>query len=227
MNKETKAMYYYKQNGDSLEKYLISFNEYELKRLRDEMREKCCRIIPNQSGQYSKNPQAMEFDDRSFSKVLNLGVSKVVSKGTAPDVTYYNYSYTLHLYPEEVILIDKLLNRDNRVLGAIKFNEKPNYEKLINDANMEIDKIDNMNTKEKIKALEDFQTLIEEAKASENQLGTIAFQERFEKIVNLKLIEKIRFSDFKDCISFCNLDIKDLGFDYEGKTLVYKPKQNF
>ncbi len=226
MKKEMKVMYYYKQNGDFLEEYLISFAESELRKLRDEMREKCCRIIPNQIGEFSKNPQTMEFDDRSFSKVWNLGVSKVDSKGTAPDVTYYKYSYTLHLYPEEVVLIDDLLNGDKRIFGLIKFNEKPNYEKLINDAYMEVDKIDNMNTKEKIKALEVLQTWVEEAKASENQLGTIAFQERFEKIVKLKLISKIKLSDFKDCISFCNLDIKDLGFDYEGKTLVYKPKDN-
>lgn len=218
-----KEMYYYVQNGEYFEKYLLSFDVNELTKLRDEMIEKCSRIVPNQIGEL--NHIMKDFPDRKLTNLKDLGISRIVSRGTEPDVTYHKYSYTIYYYPEEVILINELLKGNAQVYHNIKFKEKIDYEKLINEKDEKINAIANRKTVTKMAALQDLDTLINESNASKNQLGTIAYQERFEKIVNLKLLKQIKVSDIKEVLNFFNSDEIDIGLEYEDKTLVYKPNR--
>jgi len=199
-------MYYFEGDKDKITKYKISFEEKELEKIKIEIINNCSTIIHREErttfGMFGFGKS--RFQDRL--KYRNYREEKVGIKEyiDGPDEDIYHITYDEYIYPKLIELIDKLIKGDISVIEEI-FNddkiEKPiSYEEKIKKVSLELDKIDNLNIKEKRNKLNELEKVIKEAKLNENRKSIIYYYEEVKKIVifnkedeiSLEEVERVR-----------------------------------
>lgn len=222
---EVLKMYYYTKREEKIEKYEITFDEEQLKKLQKEIIKNCSEIVHiKEESDYSPR-----FTTKEYNKGLikNLNSKNIGTKEYFEETrTMYLYTYDRYIPPKLVELIDKLLDDDVTVLGEIfnynesKTNEILKIEKKINKVSHKLDKIDNLDTKGKKKKLIELEELLEEKKKMEKESKLIIeyYNELISLIecnlidsISIKAIQKVEeFLGIKSEINFVNTDVLKL-----------------
>ena len=183
-------MYYFRENGDLIEKYEVSFSKEELEELIPKITLESGRIIHNEYDSTSNiNVDIMRI--HNYSK-KSAGVQKF---NDGIDIPIYHYSYDEYIEPKLVTYINMLLNGDVNAIDKIFACQDeptiPNYANEIKKMSKEIDKIPNTKIQMKKAKLDEFQKLLNEAKLNQNRKSMKEYYLKVQSMIHLTLKDQL------------------------------------
>lgn len=102
-------MYYFRRNGDMIEKYKISFDREKMITLSEEIVYKCSEIVHKQYVSVTKT-------DLKNKRFKNFDCKKIINKTSKEDRISYEYSYDEYEPPYLYEIVKKLLAGDEETL---------------------------------------------------------------------------------------------------------------
>ena len=200
-------MFYFKQNGEKIEKYHIAFNKEEIEKLKSEIINNCSFI--NHVEYSSDYPPKFN----NVSLIKNFRSTYTEKKEYFEETRdVYLYSYDEYKPPYLVELIDKLLNEDITSIDKIlNYYISPNLSiedniKLVNQELTEID-IENINAKkEKLKELEN---LLELKKLNKKRQNIDTYYKQLLSLIRFDLVDSLSINEIDRVKTF--LSMNELG----------------
>lgn len=208
-----REMYYYKQNGENLEKWLISFDEEKLAKLREEVLEKCSYI--------SHEEKDIDYTGPGLEIYREGCVRNVKTR----ENDQYSKHYSFDLYHPKLLvdIIDALLKGDPSAIDELD-NPRPTEAKWdfaedIADTSRTVDSIPNLETKRKIMALQILEETVQAAKLNENQVSALEYYPLVQNLLRRKLVATIKIEDVLRITDFFakSVDIFGLCLNKEDK----------
>ncbi len=209
-------LYYYKQKGEFLEKYKISFNIVELVILRKEIIDKCS-YITHEEKEYSYHPSKY-YNEECLRHIKNLGETRKEDLGSGSSLSYHLYSYDIYKPPILVDLIDRLIKGEGEVIedidNPVPSEKKFDFAKYLDRESVEIDNISNFKTDKKIEALKNFKKTMENAKLNENQKNALDYYPLVQALIERKLVATISLTEVVKVTDFFEkgIDVFDLQY---------------
>ena len=200
-----REMYYYCQNGENFEKWLISFDEEKLAELREKVLDKCSYITHEEKDVYYTNPDMMNYREgcvRNVETRVNDGYSK-------------HYSFDLYHPKLLVDIIDALLKGKPSAIDDLEnprpTEEKFDFEKVLAAKSSEIDAIPNADTERKMEALREYQKIKSEAKLNENQVSALNYYPLVQSLITREFVANIQIEEILKITNFFAKNVNILG----------------
>ena len=201
-----KEMYYYKQNGENLEKWLISFDAEKLAKLREEVLVKCSYITHEEKVLTEKEME--EFTKSGLMRNIEEIGKSYTNYDTMnhKEYVYQRYSYDIYKPKILVSIIDALLKGEPSAIDELD-NPRPteakwDFEKEVAKESAKVDNIPNLETKRKIEALQNLHELAQEAKLNENQVSALDYYPLVQALLKKELVDIIKIEDILRTTSF-------------------------
>ena len=185
-------MYYFKENEDKIEKYLITFDKEEVKRLRDRMVIDCGF---NEHNEYTSDYRPT-FDKKMIKNFSCTFVGKKEYIEETRDV--YAYVYDLYKEPELVTLINKLLSGNKIVIKKIlnyTVNKQESIDVKIKKANEELALIDVNDIVKKERKLSELNSLVKTKELNKNQKSIEPYYKELLGLIKCELVDSILTSE--------------------------------
>ncbi len=159
-------MFYFKQNGEKIEKYRITFNKKEVKKLQDEIIDHCSII------------KHVNFESDYIPKILDNYIPKMCDKRFLRNLKYtrigqkeyfeetrdiYSIEYDRYIPSYLVEIIERILNGDSTAIEEMLHYQVPNstsIEEKINLVNSEMISIPPSDIAQKKQKLEELENLL-------------------------------------------------------------------
>ena len=203
-------MYYFKQNGEKIEKYQINFNKEEIEKLKLEIINNCSFI---KHVEYTSD-YSPKFKDISLKKKFK---SKYVGKKEYFEEAreIYSYSYDEYNPPYLVELINRLLNGDitsiDNILNYYIISNELSIDDKIKIVNQELIGIAPENINAKKEKLQELENLLETKKLNQHRQSIVPFYKQLISLINFDLVDSLSISEIKKVEDF--LGISSLEFD--------------
>ena len=193
-------MYYFKQNGDKIEKYDVSFDKDEISKLKGIIIENCSYIAHHEE----RSDYSPRFDDRNLIKHLT---STLVGEKEYFEETrdVYLYSYDEYKPPYLVKLISRLLNDDSKAIDEIlNYNISGNFsiDDKIKVTTQEFAEIDIEDIKKKKNKLDELESLLEAKKLNKNQQDIKPYYEQLINLIKFNLVDSLSIIELSRVESF-------------------------
>ena len=180
----------YRKNEDVIEKYKVTIDKEEVKKLRIEIINNCSYIIHREYQttipyRYGNNPLKY----RNFSS-KELGWREFRD---GPDEMEYLVKFDEYEFPKVVGLIDELLKGNETVLDKLfdTKEEKIDLDKMIKEKSEELDKIENTDIKNKRKVLNELSELVDKKNLNKNQKSEEYYIEKLKNYIHYELVDTI------------------------------------
>jgi len=197
-------IYFEKQEDGTITKWDITFDEDDLKEIREEVINNCSKIT--------------HFDkvDRLISIPEIDGV--IIKNYFAEKVDYdtrflYHITYDEYKYPRLVTLIDSLLSGDLTVINEIETpveTREYEYVNMIESLDTEIDSIDNYDVDRKIRKLEQLKKVISESESNKKENPLSKYYEITGSVINMYFVDYLESSEIERLEEFFDIDIKEV-----------------
>lgn len=198
-------MYYFKCNGNQIDKYHVIFNKDEVKKLNQKIIQNCS-FIEHKECDSDYSPR---FDDINLIKNLH---STFVGKKEYYEETrdLYHYSYDEYKPPYLVKLIKKLLNDDvNAIDQILNYDITPetsidNKIKIVNQEFTEI--ADNDIVKKRLK-LDELEKLLKSKDLNKNQQNICDYYEQLINLIDFNLVDSLELWELNRVESFLGIKL--------------------
>lgn len=188
-------MYYFVENKDIVEKYLVSFDKEEIEKLKIKIINNCSEIVHHEyDGTHGPN----QFDYLKIRNYKERFIRIQESRDTLqyPDQKIYHYSYDEYKFPVLVSYINELLIKENVLILDKIFNENDEiktetYDDKIKKASDELDTIDNLDIDKKRVKLDELQELLQLKKLNEKQESIDLYVDELKRLITLDLVDTI------------------------------------
>ncbi len=192
-----KKMYYYKQNGENLEKWLISFDKEELTRLREGVVVHCSYITHEEKA--LTDAEVRSFVKGCFRNATPIGEPFEEINQFHNKCIYQRYSYDYYKPKFLVAIIDALLNGEASAIDELD-NPRPTEEKFdfgkeLAAKSKAIDEIPNLETERKVAALQELHEFNKIAKLNENQVSALDYYPLVQELITRELVDTVKVDD--------------------------------
>ncbi len=198
-------MYYFKNNGERIEKYQVNFSREKIERLKKEIIDRCSYIEHKEF--ISDYPPI--FDDNSIIKNFH---DTLVGKKEYFEETrdVYSYSYDEYKPPYLIELINRLINGDAEVIDEILTYDISSDEsiddkiKLVNQEFMDIEAENIDGKKAKLKELGD---LLESKDLNRDQQNIEPYYYQLIKLIEFDLVDSLTIFELNRVESFLGIEL--------------------
>lgn len=209
-----KETYFYRLEGNYIEKYLITYNVEELLKIKEESIYKCGKKT-------RKSYDGVRFfKNHMYYKNLVTTEIGIQEYKDGPDETIYNYSYTEFSLTYLASIIDKIILGNIKAIDELftldTSKEFNGYEKEKNECLENIVSIDNNDCDNKIKALKELKKIIESEELNKDREPIVDYYKKACECFKIKFINKVTLKEYNDimkfinCSEFKNKDTNDL-----------------
>ena len=204
-------MFYYVKDGDSIQKYRVTYDKEQLEKLRVEIINNCSEI---KHLEYTATDGPTYHDD--ILQIRNLEIIKVGKTDNndfySQERDLYHYSYDKYDFPYLVTLINLLLGQHNvhalyTILNPDYKMEKEPFDKRIEELNNMINSISNCETSKKMELLEKLEQLISQSKLNINQKPVNEYYEKVQSNISLELMDTLKVSEIEKVEGFLSIVI--------------------
>lgn len=198
-------MFYFRKDGEVIEKYQVSFDKEEIEKLKKKIINNCS-FIKHEEYESDYSPRFTDEIIRNFT-YTPTGKEKEYFEETR-DI--YRYSYDEYKPPYLVELINQLLNGNSKAIDKIlnyDISTKSTIDDRIDLANQEFNKIvpeDIIKKKEKLKELED---LLKAKKLNKNQQSIDIYYNQLIGLIKFDLVDSLSISELCRIESFLEIDL--------------------
>ena len=201
-------MKYYIQDEDKIKKYNITYDRNKILDLKQSVIEECSEIksIESTSIEY---PFIKENDYVSFHNIKSLCVGVKETKEGNKQI--YKYTCDKYYHPYLVVLIDRLLNDDPKVIeeiinlnGINETNDFDEITKRIDDIIMNINNIKDIN--EKLDITSELYSLLERKIKIINTKPIKEYYYRLQKLIHFELEGEISYKEYQSIQKFFDLN---------------------
>lgn len=188
-------MYYFVENKDIVEKYLVSFDRQEIEKLKIKIINNCSKIVHHEyDGTHGPN----QFDYLKIRNYKERFIRIQESRDTLqyPDQKIYHYSYDEYKFPVLVSYINELLIKENVLILDKIFNENDEiktetYDDKIKKASDELDAVNNLDIDKKRAKLDELQELLKLKKLNEKQESIDLYVDELKRLITFDLVDTI------------------------------------
>lgn len=198
-------MFYFRKDGEVIEKYQVSFDKEEIEKLKKKIINNCS-FIKHEEYESDYSPRFTDEIIRNFT-YTPTGKEKEYFEETR-DI--YRYSYDEYKPPYLVELINQLLNGNSKAIDKIlnyDISTKSTIDDRIDLANQEFNKIvpeDIIKKKEKLKEPED---LLKAKKLNKNQQSIDIYYNQLIGLIKFDLVDSLSISELCRIESFLEIDL--------------------
>lgn len=200
-------MEYFKINDDNIEKYNVTFNKYALDYIKEDAIRNCSEVIHKRVKKIN-NP--MSEINPEIENIKDLKIENINEKYSYSDTSKYLdlkiYDYKYIKYPNLVVLLNKIINRDDNdaliyLIDNYEIEYPYNYDKLIENKKYEIEQSNN-NFENMIKLVNECKKINEMKELNINRISTSDHYKAIKFVIKFDLIDKYKISDIERFYSF-------------------------
>lgn len=200
-------MIYFKQKGNLIEKYEVSFDKEKVEALKERIIYECSfiehRVFVSDYGAGYKD----------YRLVRNLTKVKVGEKDYFEETrTIYRYTYDEYIPPKLVDYINSFINGSSTSLNLIlnyDFSGDMSIDERINNSTEEFNLIPVDNIYEKKKQLEKIDSLLKAKIINENQKDIKPYYQELMSLIHFELVDSITYEEINRFESFFEEEIFD------------------
>lgn len=198
-------MFYFRKNGEVIEKYQVHFDKDEIEKLKKQIINNCSFI--------EHKVYVSDYEPRFTNEIIrNFTCTPTGRKKEYFEETreLYQYSYDEYKPPYLVGLINQFLNGDSKAIDNIlnyNISPKSTLDDRINLANKEFNRIapeDINKKKEKLKELED---LLKTRELNKNQQSIDLYYAQLIELIKFDLIDSLPISELVKIESFLEINL--------------------
>lgn len=196
-------MFYFKDNGDTIEKYYVYYAKELIEKLKKEIIDNCSEI---QHKELTSDTEPMVHgNNKSISNFKTIYAGKYNNKDR------YFYSYDEHIHPQLVSLINRLLNNDTTSIKEIidyDTSKDITIDEKIKLITEKFNNIDALSYDEKKSNLKQLEYLLSLKKTTKSQQNISPYYKRLIELIHFLPVDSIKKEELYKLESFIETNIK-------------------